>query len=167
MSCFWHSQLYLASIFRRRRDQPRRPAVAKIKPGLLCLKQKRADPWRAGTLDATCAVLRFSIPTAQTVLVRYIIPSQLGASPCKLAQDVTVLRKSVAGVLEDCRALKSLSLYPLNSPSMCHWRQSFCFVLSVPIQLSKRPCRARESVWTRRSSPAIIGGADGCAPANP
>jgi hypothetical protein len=32
---------------------------------------------------------------------------------------------------------------------------------------SKGPCCARESVGRRRSSPSIIGGADGPAPANP
>ncbi len=52
-----------------------------------------------------------------------------------------------------------------KSPSSTsHRRQSFCFVLSVPLLLSKSPHHARESVG-RRSSPSII--TDGAAPANP
>src|SRR5262249_691457 len=36
--------------------------------------------------------------------------------------------------------------------SMSHRRQSFCFILSVPLLLSKGPCHARESVGRRKSS---------------
>src|SRR6266566_5622384 len=57
---------------------------------------------------------------------------------------------------------------PRKSPSsMSHRRESFFFILSVPLLLSKSPCHARKSVGRRRSSPSIIAGADGPAPANP
>src|SRR5262249_53222446 len=36
--------------------------------------------------------------------------------------------------------------------SVSHRRQSFCFILSVPLLLSKGPCHARESVGRRKSS---------------
>src|SRR5262245_25588909 len=48
--------------------------------------------------------------------------------------------------------------------SMSHRRKSFCFILSLPLLLSKGPCHARKSVGRRKS---FIGGADGPAPANP
>src|SRR6516225_9292801 len=35
---------------------------------------------------------------------------------------------------------------------MSHRRQSFCFILSLPLLLSKGPCHARESVGRRKSS---------------
>jgi hypothetical protein len=50
---------------------------------------------------------------------------------------------------------------------MSHRRESFYFILSVPLLLSKAPCHAHESAGRRRSSPSIIGGVDDPAPANP
>src|SRR5215472_232954 len=42
--------------------------------------------------------------------------------------------------------------------SMSHRRKSFCFILSLPLLLSKSPHHARESVGRRKS---FIGSADG------
>src|SRR6266404_2580413 len=53
-----------------------------------------------------------------------------------------------------------------KSPSsMSHRGQSFFFILSVPLLLSKSPHHARESVG-RRSSPSITGATDRPAPAS-
>jgi hypothetical protein len=48
---------------------------------------------------------------------------------------------------------------------MSYRRQSFFFILSLPLLLSKNPHHARESVG-RQKSFSIIGGADDPAPAN-
>jgi hypothetical protein len=65
-------------------------------------------------------------------------------------------------VLENCRALiKQIMPRCVRKSllSMSHRRQSFFFILSVPLLLSKHPCHARES-----EPPIII---DGAASANP
>src|SRR5229473_5184991 len=61
-----------------------------------------------------------------------------------------------------------------NPSSMSHRRQSFFFILSVPLLLSKNPCHARESKSRcharesvgRRRSPSITGATDRPAPAS-
>jgi hypothetical protein len=70
----------------------------------------------------------------------------------------------------NCRALINQINAGLSADEpvvMSHRRQSFFFILSVPLLLSKSPCHARKSVGRRRSSPSIIAGADGPAPASP
>src|SRR5260370_2034832 len=51
-----------------------------------------------------------------------------------------------------------------SSSSMSHRQQSFYFILSLPLLLSRRPHHAHGSVGGR-SSPSIL--TDGAAPANP
>jgi hypothetical protein len=84
--------------------------------------------------------------------------------------DAIVLKEiDIEATLEDCRALINQINAGLSAEEPfvdVSSAKSFCFVLSVPLLLSKGPCHARESGGKRRSSP-IIAGAEGPAPASP
>jgi hypothetical protein len=84
--------------------------------------------------------------------------------------DGVVKEAELEAALTNCRTLMNridagLSVKKL-SLSISHWQQSFYFILSLPLLLSRRAQHDHESM-SRRSSSSIIDAAGGPAPASP